>query len=91
MKENRLPIKELAVKKGIVLVYLPSRAPMIQPAEFFINDIKAFIKKERPETDEEIENALKKVMGDLEKKDLTETFLHCRDKLNVKPNYKRGK
>jgi len=35
IKANRLPIKELAVKKGIKLVYLPTRAPMIQPAELF--------------------------------------------------------
>ena len=33
IKAKRLPIKELAIKKGITLVYLPARAPMIQPAE----------------------------------------------------------
>ncbi|CAI2162244.1 13530_t:CDS:2 [Funneliformis geosporum] len=99
IKENRLPIKDLAVKKGIILKYLPARAPMIQPAELFINAVKYFIKKKLKEfigkkqlpTDEEVENIIKQAIEDLEKRDLTKTFLHCRDKLNVKPNYKSGK
>ncbi|CAG8720983.1 7025_t:CDS:1, partial [Ambispora leptoticha] len=49
IKEKRLPIKELAVKKGIILKYLPARAPMIQPAELFINNIKGFIKSKLKE------------------------------------------
>src|SRR5207248_6430811 len=99
IKAKRLPIKELAVKKGITLVYLPPYAPMIQPAELFINDIKdfikrklkEFIKRKQPRTDEEVENIIKQAMEDLKKKNLTKNFLHCRDKLNVKPNYKNGK
>lgn len=99
IRERRLPIKDLAVKKGIILKYLPSHAPMIQPAELFINDIKSFIKsklkefigREQSLTDEEVEDIIKQTMEDLQKKDLTKNFLHCRDKLNVKPNYKSGK
>src|SRR5207248_8875403 len=83
IKAKRLPIKELATKKGITLVYLPARAPMIQPAELFINNIKNFIKKKlrdfiekkQPPTDEEIENIIKEAMEDLEKKDLTKHFI----------------
>ena len=72
---------------------------MIQPAELFINAIKNFVKsklrnfikeKQLP-TDEEVEDIIKQAMEDLEKRDLTKSFLHCRDKLNVKPNYKSGK
>jgi len=99
VKAKRLPIKELAVKKGITLVYLPARAPMIQPAELFINAIKNFVKsklrdfieKKQLPTDEEAEDIIKQAMEDLRKEDLTRNFLHCRDKLNVKPNYKSGK
>jgi transposase len=99
IKANRLPIKELAVKKGIMLVYLPSHAPMLNPAEFFINDVKGFIKSKlkgfigrgQLPTDEEVENIIEQAMKDLQEKDLTKNFLHCRDKLNVKPNYERGK
>lgn len=99
IKAKRLPIKELAVKKGITLVYLPARAPMIQPAELFINAIKNFIKSKLKEfigkkeslTDKEVEDIIDQAMEDLQKRDLTKNFLHCRDKLNVKPNYKSGK
>ncbi|CAG8808145.1 36917_t:CDS:2, partial [Racocetra persica] len=91
IKANRLPIKELAIKKGIILKYLPTRAPMLNPVEFFINNIKNYIKKERPRTEEEVEVIISKVMEKLQKEDLTKNFLHCRDKLNVKSNYKRGK
>ena len=72
---------------------------MLNPAEFCINDAKDFIKSRLKDfigrgqlpSDEEIENIIKQAMEDLEKKDLTKKFLHCRDKLNVKPNYKRRK
>jgi len=53
---------------------------------FFINDIKNFIKsklkdfvgREQPLTDEEVENIIKQAMEDLEKKDLTKNFLHTK-------------
>jgi hypothetical protein len=38
-----------------------------------------------------MENIIDQAMEDLQKRDLTKNFLHCRDKLNVKPNYKSGK
>ena len=71
---------------------------MIQPAELCINAIKDFIKgklkdfvgREQPPTDEEIESIIKEAMENLRKEDLTKWFRHCRDKLNVKPNYKSG-
>jgi len=44
IKASRLPIKELAIKKEIVLVYLPSHAPMIQPAEFLSMILKALLR-----------------------------------------------
>ncbi|RHZ36469.1 transposase [endosymbiont GvMRE of Glomus versiforme] len=91
IKAGRLPIKELAVKKRIILEYLPPRAPMINPAELFINNIKDYIKKERPRTEEKVKSVIKQAIKDLKQKNLTETFRHCRDKLNVKLNYKSGK
>jgi hypothetical protein len=99
IKAKRLPIKELAIKIEVILKYLPARAPMIQPAELFINDIKGsikrklkdFIGRKEPLTDEEVEDIIRQTMEDLRQGDLTKNFLHCRDKLNVKPNYQRGK
>lgn len=91
IKEGRLPIKELAIKKGIILEYLPSHAPMINPAEFCINFIKGFIRRKQPRTDEEVKTVVSEAMNVLQQKDLTEFFLHCRDILNVKLNHKSGK
>ena len=67
--------------------------------EIAINAIKNFIKKKlkefigrkEPPTDEEVEDIIDQAMEELKKKDLTKNFLHCRDKLNVRPNYKSGK
>jgi len=91
IKASRLPIKELAVKKGINLKYLPARAPMLNPAELFINNIKDLIKRQKPRTEKEVENIIEKATKDLQQKDLTGYFRHCRDILNVKIIYKKGK
>ena len=72
IKAGRLPIKELAVEKGVILKYLPSHAPMIQPAELCVHFIKNFLKRERPKNDEEIENIIKQAIKDLRQRDLTE-------------------
>ncbi|MCE8163165.1 MAG: transposase [Candidatus Moeniiplasma glomeromycotorum] len=70
-------IKELLENKNIEPLYLPPYTPEMNPVELCFNLIKGEVRKEQPETYEELELAIERVLELLHKKDLTGYFRHC--------------
>ncbi|CAI2181029.1 12837_t:CDS:2 [Funneliformis geosporum] len=77
-------IKELLESKNIEPLYLPAYAPMLNPTEFCFNFIRHYVEKSKPETEEELEQAIDKTIDMLGEKDMTKFFGHCYFK---RPNY----
>lgn len=72
-KELGLPsIQEQAIKKNMLLKYLPRYAPQMNPAELCINFIKGRIKSSQPRTEERLREVIKEAIDFLNQKDLTE-------------------
>jgi transposase len=76
LKELGLPsIKELARQKNIVLVYLPSYTPEINPTENFNSIIKSLYRKRRPRTERELRKVIEEVISEVKKQhDLRKFF-----------------
>lgn len=76
LKELGLPsIKELAKQNNIVLVYLPSYTPEINPTENFNSIIKNLYRKCRPRTEEELRKVIEEGISEIKKKhDLRKLF-----------------
>lgn len=70
-------IKELLTSKNIEPLYLPAYAPMLNPTEFCFNFIRHYVEKSKPETYEELEEAVDKTITLLQEKDMTKFFGHC--------------
>ncbi|CAG8526011.1 24633_t:CDS:2 [Racocetra persica] len=70
-------IKELLVSKNIEPFYLPAYAPMLNSTEFCFNFIRHYIEKSKPETLEELDQAINRTIDMLDEKDMTKFFRHC--------------
>ncbi|CAG8467806.1 19077_t:CDS:2 [Racocetra fulgida] len=64
-------IRELLASKNIEPLYLPAYTPEMNPVECCFNFIKSEVRKQQPETYEELEVAIKEVLKLLHEKDLT--------------------
>jgi transposase len=73
-----LSIKELAKLKNITLKYLPSYAPMLNPAELCIQFIKRHVRSCKPKNREEMKYFIEEAIG-LLNQHLTKFFRSCRD------------
>jgi len=73
------PIKELLASKNIKPLYLPPYTPEMNPVELCFNFIRHQVEKSRPQTYEELEEAMEKIMDMLDEKYLTKYFQHCYD------------
>jgi len=84
LKELGLPsIKELAKEKNIVLVYLPSYTPEINPTENFNSVIKNLYRKRKPRTEEELRKVIEEGIEGLKKEhDLSNFFKSAFDYKN---------
>ena len=78
-----LSMEELARQKNVILIYLPSYAPMINPAELCINFIKSYIRGKRFWNEEELIKTIKEAVDLLNQKDLTKWFLSCRNYFKI--------
>ena len=70
-------IKELLKSKNIEALYLPAYAPMLNPTEFCFNFVRHYVEKSKPETYEELEQAINKTIDMLDEKDMRKFFKHC--------------
>lgn len=82
-EEGLLSMEELAIQKNIILKYLPSYAPMINPAELCINFIKGHVRKKQFWNEEELIKTIEEAIALLNQKDLTKYFLRCRDYFKI--------
>ncbi|CAG8838130.1 5970_t:CDS:1, partial [Racocetra persica] len=64
-------IRELLASKNIEPLYLPAYTPEMNPVECCFNFIKGEVRKQQPETYEELEVAIKETLKLLHEKDLT--------------------
>ena len=83
-------IKELLESKNIEAVYLPPYTPELNPVELVFNVVKQQVEKHQPETYEELESAVKKVLNTLHEKDMTRYFSHCSEYFSYKQKPEKG-
>jgi transposase len=83
-------IKELLESKNIEPVYLPPYTPELNPTELCFNFIKGQMGKYQPQTFEELEIAVEKVLTLLHEKDMTKYFQHCSEYFSYKQKPKEG-
>jgi transposase len=86
LRELGLSIEELARQKNIILVYLPSSSPQINPTELCFNTARHLTEKFQSRSDEELNINVVKIINILNQKNLTEYFRHCRDYFSFDKN-----
>ncbi|CAG8655325.1 2808_t:CDS:1 [Ambispora leptoticha] len=86
LRELSLSIEELAREKNIILIYLPSHSPQINPAELCFNTVRHLTEKSQSRNDEELNDNVVKIINILNQKPLTEYFRHCRDYFSFDKN-----
>lgn len=79
LRELGLSIEELVFQKNVVLKYLPSHSPELNPAEKCFNNIRHNIEKSRPRTYEELKLVIDKEIAKLQQQDLIKYFQSCFD------------
>jgi transposase len=72
-------VKEILVSKNIEPRYIVASNPYLNPVEEVFNVIKQYVKKQKPTTEEELRNALSKILNILQEEDLTKYFKNCLD------------
>jgi transposase len=72
-------IAELAKKKNVELIYLPSYSPKLNPVEKCFSVIKSYYRQQRPRTERKLRRVIKKAIAKLQQQDLTKTFKSCFD------------
>ena len=72
-------IKELLSNKNIEPRYIVASNPYLNPVEEIFNVIKQYVRKCKPITEEELRDAVSKIINTLQKEDLTKYFRNCLD------------
>ena len=70
IKTGRLPIKELAKLKNIILKYLIAYSPQLNPVELCFNFIRQHIEKCQARTEEKLRLAIEETISLLQEQDL---------------------
>jgi len=72
-------IRELLASRNIKPLYLPPYTPEMNPVEYCFNIIRQQVEKSKPQTFEELDLAVDKIMDMLDEKDIRKFFAHCGD------------
>jgi DDE superfamily endonuclease/Winged helix-turn helix len=72
IKKNRLPIKELAIIKKLILKYLVAYSPQLNPVELCFNFIRQYIEQCQARTEEKLKLAIEEAIALLQEQDLTQ-------------------
>lgn len=72
IKAGRLPIKELAKLKNIILKYLVAYSPQLNPVELCFNFIRSYVEKCQARTEEKLKQAIEEAIALLQEENLTE-------------------
>lgn len=83
-------IKELLASKNIKPLFLPPYTPELNPTELCFNFIRHYVEKFKPQTYEELEQAMEKVMDMLDEKDMSRFFSHCSEYFEYKQKAEEG-
>src|SRR5581483_12272951 len=67
-------IKELLASKNVIPLYLPPYTPEMNPTEYCFNIVRQQVEKSKPQTFEELKEAVDKVMELLDEKDMSKFF-----------------
>ncbi len=70
-------VKKVSIQKNIKLISLVPYFPQLNPVEEIFNVIKAYVRKCRPRTKEELESAIARIVAKLQEEDLTKYFQNC--------------
>ncbi|MEG3439117.1 IS630 family transposase [Pannus brasiliensis CCIBt3594] len=70
-------VNQAVEEKGAKLIYLPPYSPDFAPIENFWSKIKSILRKLKPRTYRELDEALEKAFKQVSEKDLRNWFAHC--------------
>lgn len=71
-------IKELVEAHNCQILYLPTYSPDFNPIEFLFSKVKAFVKKLRPKSKDDLIHAFMDATKTVSLEDITHTFRHCK-------------
>lgn len=70
-------VKEIIESVGATIVYLSSYSPDFNPIEHWWSKLKAFLRKIKPQTREELECAISQHISMVTDENLKNWFIHC--------------
>lgn len=70
-------VRKLVENHGCTLMYLPTYSPDFNPIEYLFSKVKAFLRKIRPTTIEQLTDAFADAVMTITPEDTSNTFAHC--------------
>lgn len=70
-------VTELAERFGCELLYLPTYSPDLNPIEHLFAKVKAFVKRQRPDSTDSLVRAFCDAVKTVSPENILKSFLHC--------------